>query len=75
MCLFLTAQVAGISVTGQVFAEITTVPVTTATNVSFDGVLGMGWSAIAVDGVKTVFDNMIQQGAVSQPIFAFYFSR
>ena len=52
-------QVAGISVRGQVFAEITTVPETTTANVSFNGVLGMGWPAIAVDGVKPVFNNMI----------------
>ena len=57
------------------FAEITTVPETTTANVSFDGVLGMGWPAIAVDGVKPVFNNMIQQGAIAQPVFAFYFSR
>jgi hypothetical protein len=38
----------------------------------FDGILGLGFTSISIDGTTTVFENAIQQNAVDQPIFAFY---
>lgn len=38
----------------------------------FDGILGMGFTAISIDGATTVFENAIQQNVVEQPIFSFY---
>jgi cathepsin D len=38
----------------------------------FDGILGMGWPAISVDNLTPVFQNMIAQGAVPEPVFAFH---
>ena len=35
----------------------------------------MGYSTIAVDGVKPVFDNMVAQNLVRSPVFSFYLSR
>lgn len=38
----------------------------------FDGILGMGFTSISIDGATTVFENAIQQHAIDQPVFAFY---
>ena len=37
----------------------------------FDGILGMGWPRISVDGIPPVFQNMLTQHAVAEPVFAF----
>jgi hypothetical protein len=38
----------------------------------FDGILGLGFTSISIDGAPTVFENAIAQNVVDQPIFAFY---
>merc|ERR1719230_724469 len=38
----------------------------------FDGILGLGWDRISVDGVPTVFHNLVEQGGVTTQQFAFY---
>jgi hypothetical protein len=37
----------------------------------FDGILGMAFTSISIDGATTVFENAIAQNAVNQPVFAF----
>jgi len=38
----------------------------------FDGILGLGWTSISVDGVNTVFGNLVSGGSLASPEFAFY---
>jgi len=38
----------------------------------FDGILGLGWDRISVDGVKTPFHNLVDQDQLADPVFAFY---
>merc|ERR1712072_993713 len=38
----------------------------------FDGILGLGWNSISVDGVPTVFGNLVSGGSLAAPEVAFY---
>jgi len=67
--------VGGLAVQNQVFAEVTQ-----ESGVSFlfgklDGILGMGWPKISVDGVAPVFQNMIAQSLIPQPLFSVFLSK
>ena len=40
-----------------------------------DGILGMGWRDITQQDMSVVFQQMIDQGLVDEPVFGFYLNR
>ena len=67
--------VADVCVEGQLFAEATHEPGIAFLAAKFDGILGMGFYSISVNGITTVFDNMVEQNVVEAPKFSFWLNR
>lgn len=70
-----TVTVGDVSVTAQIFAEATKELGIVFVMSKFDGILGMGYPTIAVDGVTPVFQKMIEESKVAKPQFSFYLSK
>ncbi|XP_062450951.1 cathepsin E [Rhea pennata] len=66
--------VEGLTVPNQQFAESISEPGKTFLEAEFDGILGLAYPSLAVDGVTPVFDNMMAQNLVELPMFSVYMS-
>ena len=64
-----------IEIKDQKFAEATKEPGLTFLFAKFDGILGLGFKEIAVDGVSPVFDNAVAQKQVEIDQFSFWLNR
>lgn len=70
-----TVTLAGLKVPKQQFAEAVKQPGIVFAVARFDGVLGMAYPAISVDGVTPVFDTAMAAKILPQNIFSFYINR
>ncbi|CAG8013230.1 unnamed protein product [Penicillium nalgiovense] len=61
-----------LNVQDQLFAEATVAR--GFTNTKFDGILGLGFASISVNGISPPFYSMLDQGLLDEPVFAFYLS-
>ena len=68
-------QIAGLQVKNQIFAEATKQPGLTFIAAKFDGILGMAFPSISVDHVTPVFQNMVAEHLVANPVFGFWLNR
>ncbi|KAJ3252184.1 Vacuolar protease A [Boothiomyces macroporosus] len=67
-----TVSVGGLAIKNQLFAESIKEPGTAFTVAKFDGILGLAYQRIAVNGIAPPFYNMVADGLVAQPLFGVY---
>ncbi|KAH9362015.1 hypothetical protein HPB48_014954 [Haemaphysalis longicornis] len=67
--------VGGGTVQSQTFAEATEARGSIFKAAKFDGLLGLGYPALAEDNVVPVFDNMIKQKLLPKSVFSIYLNR
>ncbi|OJJ00198.1 hypothetical protein ASPVEDRAFT_39621 [Aspergillus versicolor CBS 583.65] len=65
-------KIGDLKVKGQDFAEATSEPGLAFAFGRFDGILGLGFDAISVNKIVPPFYQMIEQGLLDEPVFAFY---
>ncbi|KAM8862778.1 renin isoform 2-T2 [Spinachia spinachia] len=59
----------------QVFAEAASLSAMPFIFAKFDGVLGMGYPNVAIDGITPVFDRIMSQHVLKEEVFSVYYSR
>ncbi|KKK23865.1 hypothetical protein AOCH_005413 [Aspergillus ochraceoroseus] len=67
-----TLKIGDLKVKGQDFAEATSEPGLAFAFGRFDGILGLGFDTISVNKIVPPFYQMINQGLLDEPVFAFY---
>lgn len=65
-------RIGDLTVKHQDFAEATSEPGLAFAFGRFDGIMGLGYDTISVNKIVPPFYNMINQGLLDEPVFAFY---
>lgn len=73
--MFILKQLPHLKVVNQTFIEITHMPLMSMILQKADGLIGLAFSSLAVDGTIPFFYNMIQQNIIKQNVFTFYMNR
>lgn len=69
-----TVTIGDLTIKHQLFAEATAEPGLAFAFGRFDGIMGLGYDTISVNKIPPPFYNMIDQGLIDEPVFAFYLS-
>lgn len=67
-----TMYIGDLKIKHQGFAEATSEPGLAFAFGRFDGILGLGYDTIAVNGIVPPFYNMLDQDLLDEPVFSFY---
>lgn len=67
-----TMTIGDLKIKNQDFAEATKEPGLAFAFGRFDGILGLGYDTISVNRMVPPFYNMVNQGIIDEPVFAFY---
>jgi len=70
-----TTWVAGLPAKNSLFAQITQLHGISFLASKFDGILGMAWPSISVNGLPLIFDLLVKQGQVEGNSFSFYLTK
>ena len=70
-----TVSVAGAKLTGVTFGEALSEPGLGFAFAKFDGILGLGFPSMAVAGVKPIFNEMVDQKVITEPVFSVYLKK
>jgi len=70
-----TVSIGGLAIKNQGFAEATALPGITFDVAKFDGILGLAFASISVDGVVPPWYNLLSQKLVTTPIFSVWLSK
>lgn len=65
-------EIGDLKIKHQDFAEATSEPGLAFAFGRFDGILGLGYDTISVNQIVPPFYNMVNQGLLDEPVFAFY---
>jgi saccharopepsin len=68
-------RIGDLTIKDQLFGEATSEPGLAFAFGRFDGILGLGYDTISVNHIPPPFYNMIDQGLLDEPVFAFYLGK